>query len=259
MNGLSDANKRSQFLLFLKNLKSDIYFLQETHAVSRLPEWEGLSFFKSGTNLSCGVAVLFQPGFKPKILDVKRDFDGRLISIKLSFQNQIFTLLNIYAPNIPARRKEFFANLHSFFFSGSQLCIDGDFNCIMSDLDKQGGNIDIGFDGKEEIISLMKDFHMLDFWRSKNPTTRTYSWHNADFSIACRLDRFLISKSLVKFTRSCEYLVCPHSDHDCVVLKVGSYSFRKRNLWKFDNTLLRDSDFCEQIKNLFSIWNNRID
>ena len=105
----------------------------------------------------------------------------------------------------------------------------------------------------------MKDFHLLDYWRSKNPTTRVYSWHNADLSVACRLDRFLISESLVKLTRSCEYLVCPLSDHDWVTLKLTLFSFKNKSLWKLDNALLKDDAFCEQMNNLFSMWNNRID
>lgn len=75
----------------------------------------------------------------------------------------------------------------------------------MSDLDKCGENASLGVEGKKEISVLMKSFHLVDFWRLKNPSSRVYSWFNSDLTIAFRLDRFLISKSLIKSTRSCEY------------------------------------------------------
>ena len=68
VRGLSSANKRLQFLSFLKNLNSDVYLLQETHGMSKFTEWDGLSFFNSGTNSSCGVAVLFNPTFNNLII-----------------------------------------------------------------------------------------------------------------------------------------------------------------------------------------------
>ena len=64
---------------------------------------------------------------------------GRKISyLKAFFSESNFQFFQyFYAPNIPAHRKNFVANLHSFFFSGSQLWIGGDFNYILSDLDKR--------------------------------------------------------------------------------------------------------------------------
>ena len=226
--------------------------------MSKFTEWDGLSFFNSGTNSSCGVAVLFNPTFNFKLLDTKRDYDGRILSLKFSFQNQIFNIVNIYAPNIPTCRKTFFANLHTFIFSGAQLCIAGDYNCVVNNLDKQGGNINNGFEGKDEIFTLMKDFHLVDFWRLKNPGARMYSWYSSDLSVACRLDRFLISKTSISLARSCEYSVCPLSDHDCVTLKFSLFSLRHKSLWKFDNAILKDASFREQLNELLSIWENRV-
>ena len=48
----------------------------------------------------------------------------------------------------------------------------------------------LGFEEKEEISAQMNAFHLVELRRLKNPSS--------DLTIACRIDRFLISKSLIK-------------------------------------------------------------
>lgn len=80
------------------------------------------------------------------------------------------------------------------------------------------------------------------------------SWFNSDFSISLRLDKFLISKSLVKSMSLCTLWPCCFFDHDFVNLYVNLASATPSGpgVWKFNNSLLSDSSFCSFISDRIS-------
>ena len=122
---------------------------------------------------------------------------------ELSYGHLKMNLVSIYARNTLHERKLFFQNLHEFFFTGSELIIGGDFNCVDSNQDKYGGNVDTGFVGRQELAKLKSDFYLTDIWQKKNPRLLQFTWTNVGATIACRLDKFLISKNLMESTRTC--------------------------------------------------------
>ena len=141
--------------------------------------------------------------------DFKRDFEGRVISVLASCGNLNVNFVSIYAPNTLRARKEFFTNLHEFFFTNSELIIGGDFNCIDATLDKKGGNSNAGFAGKEEVKKLKADFNLCDIWRKMNPHTKQFTWFNTKGSVACRLDKFLIARALTQQAQDCSIKALP--------------------------------------------------
>ena len=196
--------KRAIKFKSLKSFPADVLFLQETHvysseSIEKLSRnLEGKSFWLPGSLNSSGTAILFKKNLKFNLLYFKQDFEGRVINTLVPYGHLKINQVSIYAPNILRKRKLFFQNLHEFFFTGSELIIGGDFNCIDSQKDKYGGNIDTGFVGKQELSKLKSDFYLTDISRKKNPRTIQFTWLNANATIACRLDKFLISKNLVK-------------------------------------------------------------
>jgi len=65
--------------------------------------------------LSAGVAVIFSPIVKFKIL-LKNEVDPlRLLIVRAEIDNLIFLFVNIYAPNIGAERIRLFTELEDFF------------------------------------------------------------------------------------------------------------------------------------------------
>ena len=95
-------------------------------------------------------------------------------------------------------------------------------------------------------------FRLGDAWRLKHPREKQFIWFNADFTIARRLDTFLIPKSSYHLIISCDIFPCTYSDHDFVILNLD---FRDRinrgpGVWKFNNSLLNDVLFRAEIVQL---------
>ena len=79
--------------------------------------------------------------------------------------------MNIYAPNSPRGRKNFFDKLWQYKPGDDNLIVGGDFNCIEEpDLDKQGGNPVSGTSGVEELKQFVQTNDLFDTWRENHPT-----------------------------------------------------------------------------------------
>ena len=156
--------------------------------------------------------------------------------------------MNIYAPTNHTDRKLFYQSLHEYFVPAFALLIGGDFNCYENALDKFGGNISVGGECK----SLKCDFVLIDAWRKLHPSAREFTWFNHDYSIASCLEKFSVSKELFTSDCQCEISPCPLSDHDFVsfVFDIPDAAKRGPGVWKLNNSLLDDQNFCGIIRNL---------
>ena len=141
----------------------------------------------------------------------------------------------------------FFQSLDPYFFPNSRLLLAGDLNCYDGSLDKMGGSTSI-----DARLSDFKSVHFLrDAWRLKHPRDRQFTWFNSDFSIASRLDSFLISRYLCDEVVSCEIRPCVYFDHDFVYLDLDLHTdVWGPGVWKFNNSLLQEDAFCASISDL---------
>ena len=92
-------------------------------------------------------------------------------------------------------------------------------------------------------------FNLIDAWHRLNPRSPQCTWFNSDFSIGSCLDKFLVSQSLLSFVSNCEVKPFCLSDHDIVFLTLRLDDLRPHGpgLWKFNNSLLQDTNFIEYI------------
>ena len=75
------------------------------------------------------------------MINYETDSDGRIIKCILQIENQIFQLINIYAPTNPKNKKIFYKELPKFIEKENNTILAGDFNMIDNFfLDKLGGN-----------------------------------------------------------------------------------------------------------------------
>ena len=147
VNGIAEPAKRDKVFKYLLNRPFDIFLLQETHLSDVTQgelwekQWGGPALWSPGTNRSAGVGLLIHPKSAVEIADYKMDTDGRVLVVKLKYINQIFQLLNVYAPNHHSEREMFFSNLWRLVFRNVDIIVAGDFNCIPDvRQDKWGGD-----------------------------------------------------------------------------------------------------------------------
>ena len=169
-----------------------------------------------------------------------------IVSILIRSNGVDVNLVNIYAPTNLVERKLFSDSLHEFFIPSAAIIIGGDFNCYDNVLDNFGGNISI----HKEYESLKNDFALVDVWRNLHPGSREFTWFNSSFSSGSRLDKFLVSRELLSPVVECNISPRPISDHDFVSLVFDIPTGVKRGpgVWTFNNSLLKDKDFCTTIE-----------
>ena len=175
----------------------------------------------------------------------RKDSEGRVLSLLLDLGNIRLNVINVYVPANLTERKAFFNSLHEFFIPSDGIVLGGDFNCYDSALDKFGGNAAIA----SYFSDFKSSFKFVDVWRKLHPNIREMTWFNSDFSLGSRLDKFLLSSCLLEFAKSCSISPCSFSDHDYVnlVFDFNDLNPRGPGLWKFNNSLLSDDDFCSFI------------
>jgi exonuclease III len=264
VNGMRGSRRRATIFDWVKNSKLDIIYLQECHCISESEintwnrEFGGKGFYSYGSNKSCGVGILFRPGFNFKITNTFKDTEGRLLVLDIRVGSQAFRLINIYANcgNSPARR-QFIKNLDKFCTGSIFKIMGGDFNFIVDpSLDKVGGNLDIGTSGSSEMKQLCSDFSLVDVQRHFFPTKRFCTWSRG--TVSCRLDRFYMSNSSLSFVEDTNVHGVPFSDHSVITLylKPPDTPVTGPNFWKCNVSVLDDSEFVRDFESRWVHWSN---
>ena len=170
-------------------------------------QWDGATFWSLAIGRQGGVVILCSPGQRENVSIWQKDPEGRLLSLLISFND---IKVNVYAPTNATERGVFLKSLQPYLFPNSHLLLAGDFNCYDGALDKMGGSVSID--------ARLSDLKSVDFvrdaWRFKHPKDRQFTWYKSNFSIASRLDSFLITRILCDRVSSCEIRPCVYSDHD---------------------------------------------
>ncbi|CAM2112915.1 unnamed protein product [Caretta caretta] len=121
-----------------------VVFLQETHtdptAVDswRL-EWGDGVYFSHFTIRQAGVATLFSPNLRPKVLGVTEAVLGHLLHLQIRMEGLMVTLVNIYAPAMSLKQPQFYQRVSDFLStldSHECLVLGGDFNTTLEEQDR---------------------------------------------------------------------------------------------------------------------------
>ena len=266
VNGIHERPKRSKVFASLRAANCDIYLLQETHVSSASEgkqwesEWGGQAIFSPGTNRSAGVGLLVNPRARLEIANHRVDQNGRVVSAKihqLDVPNSDFQILNIYAPNTVSDRRSFFDTFWQYTFRNVPLVLGGDFNCVPDvRRDKFGGDDTFGDKGITELHSFTGANSLIDIYRVNFPTRSAYTWVNKAHTVGCRLDRFYVPQSWE--TQVSDVTVKPfaYSDHQLIrmTFTVGKHNPRGKGIWKFNTSLLKSEDFCEEAVDFLRHW-----
>ena len=236
--------------------------LQETYITSSdvemwKKEWGGEFYFTPGTCHSNGLITLINSKCNvDKAASVI--VQDRILAVSLSLEGQDVTIFNVYGPNADKDKLNFIKELQKHIEevpSSHKLVVSGDFNMVLSN------QLDIisGCPHDSKIVSMFNDLlcktDLYDIWRIYNPTCKEFSW-SSSYSPwkARRLDYILINSCLFDNVVSCDIIPVPNTDHCGVTLNVSLGKIKRGpSYWKFNQSLLKDTEYVKLITNKINI------
>ena len=251
--GLSETVKRIDIFTKYKDLY-DIIILVDTHSTSEkekqwLHEWGYVGKFSSFSSKSRGVAVLFRNTFEFKIHGETIDLSGNFVILDITIQDYRITLAAIYGPNND--EPAFFDNIKNKIshFGNSSIVVVGDWNVVQDyEMDTLYYRNENNPQSKAKIHEVMHDLDLLDIWRLQHPFEKRYSWRGPNRKQS-RLDYFMITSDIEAFVISSDIGISYRSDHSPVLINLKfSSQIRGKGTWKFNNSLLKETEFIEKVK-----------
>jgi len=272
-NGLGKNPKRTRVFRWIKKNFGGIIYLQETHTTSRLEgEWKNnigkqyQSYFSHGESNQRGVCTLLPKSLVKNVINVETDSNGRYVIIQLEMQKNMYTLVNIYAPtqDMVKEQLEFYDSLDQVLmkYVDSKLLIGGDFNIVTDPvLDKWNPKaLEKPSKGSARLKSIKTCYNLVDIWRILNPLEKKFTWRRIKPFQQSRLDLWLIPDNLIYNVKTCCIGLSFLSDHSVVqlALTINETPRRGKGMWKFNNTLLKETEYENMIVNLLDRIQNDI-
>lgn len=264
INGGRDRGKLGMVSEFIKIKKVNVSFLQETHTnkdneIEWGMWWEGKFVLSHGTNNSAGVAILFSSNMNINILNIDKIVEGRLLLTEIEYEETVFVLVNIYAPNNGPERKDLFMKLRDAVQKYDEsvcLVIGGDWNCTTDFIVDRNGE-EPHSQSAATLLSFIHEFQLIDVWRTRNTGVRQYTWLKVcdDRVSGARLDRFYLNE--MWSNRVIDASISPNgfSDHHMITLVLNIKKTQKSNYyWLLNVKFLNDVLFCESFKVFWSNW-----
>ena len=257
VRGLRNKRKRNQIFQFLKQKDYDIIFVQESHGTQEIEsiwrnEWGADITFSNFSSRARGVMTLFGKGIE--VLCHKNDSQGRLDINEIKIEDEVYTLINVYAPNEDNERITFFEALSTNIasnLSNANLIMAGDFNVALT-ADDRKSNVSVVQPSANTLKRLIEEHNLIDIWREKHPNLKQYTWCRQSSNVMSRLDYFLISKSLTMLCKSTKIKESVHTDHKLIYLELLKSRNHERGpgFWKLNSSLLKDQEYINQISEL---------
>lgn len=256
VKGLGHPIKRGKVFNYLKSLKADILFLQETHiAVGQerklRASWISQVYQAPFSSKARGVAILFRKGISFQLDSMTTDSHGRYVMISGRLGSLQITMLNIYGPNIDD--SQFFKKVFDMIPSGCvNVIIGGDFNCYLDPfLDRSSSKPPPTINSVQILNRLIKERNMVDIWRLQHPTEKDYSFYSHVHKTYIRIDHFLITSELVCRIAGTKYHNMLISDHSPITLELNNVLLQQSYHWRFNPGLLKDTAFGKYMEAKF--------
>ena len=156
-------------------------------------------FHNFGSSNSKGVSILISNQIDYSIIDQHKDNEGRIIILNIEIDKKIFTLVNVYAPNLVRDRNSFFKKLNNLIDKTRLgiLLLGGDFNDILSTRDTKSTKCKKSEYPVYGLKKLIKNYKLLDIWRIKHQSLQQYSWKRKNSAKeGSRIDYFFNSNGI---------------------------------------------------------------
>lgn len=262
VRGLKDIVKRKALFLFCKGQRSQCLFLQETHSADVdvafwTNQWVDKILFNHGSNRSAGVAICFNrcPG---EIITHRNDGDGHWLTVVLKVESQFLIITNIYGYNNDGQNKKLMEKITNVIselkvrYPTSYILVGGDWNMTPDEwVDRMPPRL-CKPNCNEIIKSFTTDNNLTDVWRCLNPDVESYSWFKPNGGNKSRIDYWMVSDDILRNTLRSRITKAPLTDHCFIDLVLGPAvkEVRNKGYWKFNARLLKNEDYCVQIREL---------
>ena len=137
------------------------------------------------------------------------------------------------------------------------IILGGDFNCPLNPfLDKKGGILTPRKSVVKTIESLQDELDLVDIWRIKNPTKKSFTWGQNSPMVFSRLDYWLISNSLYDSVTGTDIVPAIKTDHSGILLEFCNNvnDIKGPGYWKMNCSLLEDDDYSNDITVKIPVW-----
>ncbi|XP_053567766.1 ventricular zone-expressed PH domain-containing protein homolog 1 [Bombina bombina] len=188
-----------------------------------------------------------------RVIHVETDPEGRFLVLVCRLNSQLFTLVNVYAPNqgqIKILRR--ILHLVEGLRQGT-LVVGGDFNLVWDpQVDKKlpsGKVLDTySLSVAPKFQNLIFQSSLYDVWRACHPDSRDYTYFSPPHGSYSRLDYFFVDSWSMNMVTSSNLCSCPWSDHDAMTMIIridGPIS--PRPTWKLPKFLWEDVSFLPEL------------
>ena len=94
------------------------------------------------------------------------------------------------------------------------------------------------------INCLCADLDLVDIWRVKNPSRKSYTWSQNSPMILCRLDFWLISHNLQDLVTTTDIIPALTTDHAAISIEfsISEKHVKGPGHWKMNCSLLDDEE-----------------
>lgn len=252
--GLNDNGKRIDVFQHLKEKKSDIYCLVDTHFTSKEEnfislQWGYNCIFNSKSSNSRGVAILFNNNIDYEIHQQLKDENGNLLMADISVHGKRFSLAAIYGPNndSPLFFKSLFEEIDRL--ANESVIICGDFSLVLDpEMDYYNYKQINNKNARKFLLDEIEVRSLSDPFRALSPLAKRYTWRKKSPLQQSRLDFFLVSEDFRQYINKCEVGISYRSDHSVVLLEFNFYEIKVgKPLWKHNNSLLQDIEYVKTI------------
>ena len=256
--GLGDPRKRRDVLNHLRSKKFSMLCLQDTHFTKSIEhtiqsEWGYKVLFSSFSSQSRGVAIFINNTFEYKLHNTISDERGNSLILDIEIDKHRITLINLYGPNNDC--PEFYENLEKQIIQrgNKDILMVGDWNLLLNpDLDGRNYKHVNNPRSRQSVLKLMSNLNLYDVMREESGEELIFTWkrklQNGRVQRG-RLDFFLVSESLINYTREESISHGYRSDHSLISLSlVFNEMQRCKTFWKFNNSLLRNSQYSNEVK-----------
>lgn len=135
------------------------------------------------------------------------------------------------------------------------ILVGGDFNMTPYDWKDRSPSRFNAHHFNSTVMDFCNTLLLEDIWRVKNPEMLQYFWFKPDKTCKSRIDYWLLTYDLSQYVSEISVDITPLTDHSLIHLRLKSNINSKisKGFWKFNSNLLRDEEYCRNIRAMVDI------